>query len=384
MSKESDNQLILFVEDNTDFRDSAARFLELSNFEVLVASDGLEALEVLDSTQRIPAVIISDISMPNMNGYEFFEAVRQRPPLRIVPFVFLTALDARDDFKLGWEVGVDEYLVKPFRPEEFLHVIKNRINRTVEIQKLAADQLQNVRDSIVKILSHELRTPLTYVTGGFTLLHDEINREDGTLNATFDRDELQKILQFIRNGTERLNRLAEQTVMLTEITSSQNRHTWERLATEIDTQDLIEGAISRVNGFAEEHRVTVETEIESVRTVGVPNLLLVAVSEPLRNAIQFSAKGQHVQIKCYVSSDRPDMITIQISDQGRGMDEEDIKMAWDLMGQVEREKQEQQGFGLGLPLTREIIKLHSGDASLESEKGIGTTVYLHLPITDTF
>lgn len=377
-------ELILFVEDNTDFRDSAARFLELSNFEVMVASDGLEALDILDSTQRIPSVIISDISMPNMNGYEFFEAVRQRPPLKIVPFVFLTALDARDDFKLGWDVGVDEYLIKPFRPEEFLHVIRNRIRRHEELKALAANQLQNARDSIVKILSHELRTPLTYVTGGFTLLHDEINREDGTINATFDRDELQKILQFIRNGTERLNRLAEQTVMLTEITSSQNRETWERLATRVDMQDLIEAAISKLYGFADEHHVTVETSIDAIRTVGVPNLLVVAISEPLRNAIQFSTRGGTVVIKAYTDPDDASTAVIEVADQGRGMDEQDIKKAWDLMGQVERDQQEQQGFGLGLPLTREIMQLHGGESSLTSHKGIGTTVYLRLPITDTF
>ncbi len=380
MSKE----LILFVEDNTDFRDSAARFLELSNFEVMVASDGIEALDVLDTTQRIPAVIISDISMPNMNGYEFFEAVRQRPPLKIVPFVFLTAMDARDDFKLGWEVGVDEYLVKPFRPEEFLHVIRNRIRRHEELKALAANQLQNARDSIVKILSHELRTPLTYVTGGFTLLHDEINREDGNLDTTFDRDELQKILQFIRNGTERLNRLAEQTVMLTEITSSQNRQTWERLATQLDIQDLIESAISKLHEFAEDHLVTIETHITSVRTVGVPNLLLVAITEPLRNAIQFSGRGATVVVKSYINPDSPKTVVIEIADQGRGMDEKDINTAWDLMGQVERDKQEQQGFGLGLPLTREVINLHGGQSHLISQKGVGTTVYLRLPITDTF
>ncbi len=373
-------ELILFVEDNTDFRDSAARFLELSDFEVLVASDGLEALRILDETQRIPSVIISDISMPNMNGYQFFEAVRQRPTLKSVPFIFLTALDNREDLKLDWDIGVDEYLVKPFRPEEFLQVIRNRIRRHEELKSLAANQLQSTRDTIVKILSHELRTPLTYVTGGFTLLHDEINRE-GNTQAPLDRDELQKILQFIRNGTERLNRLAEQTVLLTEITSSENRSTWERLASKLDVSDIVDSAIGKVQEFAEEHQVQIEKQIEPIRIVGVPNLLVVAVTEPLRNAIQFSPHNSTVYIKSYVEQD---MAIIEVIDHGRGMAEEDIKTAWDLMGQVEREQQEKQGFGLGLPLTREIVRLHHGEASLKSQKGVGTTVYLRLPIRDTF
>lgn len=378
--------LILFVEDNTDFRDSAARFLALHDYEVMVASDGLEALTILDNKLHVrPKVIISDISMPNMNGYEFFEAVRKRPHLKIVPFVFLTALDARDDFKLGWDVGVDDYFVKPFRPEEFLHIIQNRIKRYDELIGEGSVEVSKARDSIVKILSHELRTPLTYVTGGFTLLHDVLSQNElSTLGDSVDSVELQRILQFIRNGTERLTRLAEQTVLLTEITSSSDRHIWSRLAQMLDVQEIIDSAIRKLQPVIVEREIQIETGIESIRVYGVLNPLIIAIAEPLRNALLFSAHGQTVTIKAYRTGEDDNIAVIEIRDEGSGMLAEDIDRVWDLMVQSEREEQEQQGFGLGLPLTREIINLHDGEAYLDSEKGVGTTVYLRLPIRDTF
>lgn len=371
--------VVLFVEDNADFRDSAARFLELSDYKVVVASDGVEALEILDKSNLLPDVIISDISMPNMNGYQFFEAVRERPEMTGVPFIFLTALDARDDFKLGWDVGVDEYLVKPFRPEDFLSVIRNRINRNREIQEMAAKQLDLTRNMIVRILSHELRTPLTYVTGGFTLLADEINKEQAE-DISINRLEIQTILHLIHSGTERLNRLAEQMVMLAELTSTKSSHTWAGMIAPIHMNEVIETACANLQNLADENQVQIEINVADVLMNGISNLLIAAIAEPLRNAIKFSEQGQTVWVEANVDPEDEGFIIIDIRDEGRGIKAEDLENIWEIMQQSEREVYEHQGLGLGLPITQQIVKLHQGTANIQSSPDQGTVVTLRLPL----
>lgn len=375
------SDLILFVEDNADFRDSAARFLELSKFEVVVASDGQEALDVLNKLGRIPDVIVSDISMPNMNGYEFFEAIRTQPHLQGVPFLFLTALDSRPDVRLGWEIGVDDYMVKPFRPEEFLNRIRSRLKRSRELKKLAERDLVETRNMLVRILSHELRTPLTYVTGGFTLLADEINNQE-TENNPINRQEVDTILELIHNGTNRLNRLAEQTVMLAELMTTQTGESWDHMTTPVAISSIINMAVGNLSGLAQEHSIMVEVnDIPDLSVDGVESLLLTAVTEPLRNAIQFSTEPDSVvKITATIDPEDTTQSLIQICDHGRGITDEDLESIWELMIQSEREKYEQQGFGLGLPITQRIVQVHHGAITLDSKLGEGTTVTIRLPL----
>ena len=375
------SDLILFVEDNADFRDSAARFLELSKFEVVVAGDGHEALEVLDKLGRIPDVIVSDISMPNMNGYEFFEEIRTRPRLQGVPFLFLTALDSRPDVKLGWEIGVDDYMVKPFRPEEFLNRIRSRLKRSRELKKLAERDLVETRNMLVRILSHELRTPLTYVTGGFTLLAGEINNQDKE-NNPINRQEVDTILELIHSGTNRLNRLAEQTVMLTELMTPQSNEAWDNMTSPVTISSVINMVVGNLSTLAESHGVKVEVGDVPIMVVnGVESLLLAAITEPLRNAIQYSTESDNVvHLKACVDPDDNQFGIIEIIDHGRGINDEDLESIWQLMIQSEREKYEHQGFGLGLPITQHVIQVHHGSIALESTLGEGTTVTIRLPL----
>lgn len=373
------SDLVLFVEDNADFRDSAARFLELKGYEVTVASDGVEGLEHLQNSTRLPDVIVSDISMPRMNGYEFFEIVRQQNRWKRIPFVFLTALDSRADYRLGWELGVDEYLVKPFRPDDFLAVIKRILNRTRDLIKVGEDDVQATRQMIIHILSHELRTPMTYITGGFDLLAEEINKQSQSASDA-EREAVPKILNLIQTGTRRLNRLAEQSVLLAELMSSEAEKKWEAMFEPLDLAYVIDAAITGMDTLMEEQGITMEIdEVPSLYVSGLAEHLTSAVSEVVRNAIQFSPAGKHVAISSYIDPNNPEIGIIQVQDWGRGVDAEDLPKIWDLMSQSQRKKFEQQGLGLGLSITKRIMELHGGTADMESEINVGTIIRLRLP-----
>lgn len=119
---------ILFVEDNLITREALKDILVLKGYDVYTASDGLEALGVLEEVT--PNLILSDIMMPNMNGYEFFEKVKSNPAWNTMPFIFLTAKMEREDVIRGKKLGADDYLTKPVDIDELIASIQGKLQRS--------------------------------------------------------------------------------------------------------------------------------------------------------------------------------------------------------------------------------------------------------------
>ncbi|MFX1375643.1 MAG: PleD family two-component system response regulator [Promethearchaeota archaeon] len=120
---------ILIVDDNPDILFNLKIMLEVEGYEVETATRGDTALNLLLSGEKIPDVIMSDIVMPNMNGYEFFSVVSSHPQFNRIPFLFLTAKSTPEDVRLGKMLGVDDYITKPFKKEDLLASISGKINR---------------------------------------------------------------------------------------------------------------------------------------------------------------------------------------------------------------------------------------------------------------
>lgn len=118
---------LLVVEDNSRLLRVIAVYLEKAGFEVMTARDGGEA--ILRLAETIPDLIVSDIMMPGTDGFAFAANVRSNPRTDLIPIIFLTAKDRREDRIAGFRAGVDAYLVKPFEPEELVAVIENILNR---------------------------------------------------------------------------------------------------------------------------------------------------------------------------------------------------------------------------------------------------------------
>ncbi len=130
------NPLILVVDDNEDILFNIKLSLEINNYQVVTASNGKQALEILSEIDSVPEVIISDIMMPEMDGYDFFKAVSEEPKWNRIPFVFLTARASPNDVRFGKMLGVDDYLTKPFRQEDLLAIISGKIARNKKIESI--------------------------------------------------------------------------------------------------------------------------------------------------------------------------------------------------------------------------------------------------------
>lgn len=130
---ESTRDTVFVVDDNEDLLKTLRILLNRNGFDVLVAKNGRQALEVLHDAERVPDVIISDIIMPELNGYDFFKSVSLEPRFSHVPFIFLTARSSKADVRLGKMLGADDYITKPFNAMDLLAIIQGKIARTKKI-----------------------------------------------------------------------------------------------------------------------------------------------------------------------------------------------------------------------------------------------------------
>ena len=127
---------ILVVEDQAAMLRNIQMGLEMSNYAVVLAADGVEALEVLRN-QPVD-LILADIAMPRMNGYQLYEQLRQNPHWALIPFVFISARGLDSDVRYGKTLGVDDYLVKPFKLEDLLAVVAGRLRRAQDLAQAVA------------------------------------------------------------------------------------------------------------------------------------------------------------------------------------------------------------------------------------------------------
>lgn len=132
---------ILLIEDNDDIREMTADFLKLKGFQVTTSIDGLEG--VTKAKEINPDLIVSDVMMPKMDGFEVFESLHKDPKTAAIPFIFLSAKTEKSDVRKGMSLGVDDYLTKPFEGEDLIEAITTRLRRN---EFLKQNFLQNFAD----------------------------------------------------------------------------------------------------------------------------------------------------------------------------------------------------------------------------------------------
>ncbi len=135
---------LLLVDDEPGLRQAVQAYLEDSGFTVYVASNAKDGLEL--AQQKLPDLIISDIMMPQVDGYQFLKQLREDPQFKTLPVVFLTARGMTSDRIQGYNAGCDAYISKPFDPDELVAVVQNLLDRQVALREAASDESYNIAD----------------------------------------------------------------------------------------------------------------------------------------------------------------------------------------------------------------------------------------------
>ena len=354
---------ILVIDDDPDILESASVILRRSGHSVITAEDGDEGLALL--RREHPSLVICDVRMPRVNGYEVLRKVRADPAFAVLPFVFISTINDRADVRAAMNLGADDYLTKPFTPRELRQLVQARLEHHARYHKRFDEQLETLRTGILQALPHELRTPLTGVLGFSQILLEDLDQ--------LEPRDAQEMLASIHSAGKRLQRVVENFVLYVQLRES---------ATGMPVSPGDEPECSRLDLIEEEAlrqadergRVgDLRLDLQDVTASVPPSYMRKICSEIVDNGFKFSDPGQRVDVRWF---GRGKQTIFEVRDQGRGMTQQQIA-AIGALRQFERDYHEQQGVGLGLATANLLVRSYGGQIEVASPRG--TSVKALLP-----
>lgn len=361
--------LILVVDDDGLLCATVGEILLSEGYELVIAADGKEAWEHLSSGLR-PRLVLSDVRMPGMDGYELLGAMRRSPELCDIPFVFLSEMAGARDIRRGLSLGADDYIPKPFEPDAALKSIRLRIARAPRPELLPEERAKFLRSW----LPHEYRTPLMGILGFASLMRDSAQTGSG-----LSREEIEEFTRSILESGNRLLRMFENLALWLELSDRAGEPGAHRIpaAAVYDWPEAVEAAAhvrATHHGRERDLRIDLAPCGLHIPEGFVDRVVLQLVD----NACKFSATGTPVEL-----TGRPldSHYVITVSDRGRRMTDEQIARV-SAFRQFERESWEQQGLGLGLAICRLFAACSGGRFTLirnGNDPGLQARLLLRCP-----
>lgn len=362
---------ILLVDDDPGILESVAALLTLAGYHVVTADDGTTALPLVET--YLPDVIVSDITMHHMNGYDLFEAVRSNPNWMAIPFIFLSARTQPPDLLAGLHLGVDGYIPKPFATADLIQAIDTRLHRARQIASATQVDLERFKQEILTALSHELRTPLTYIIGYVTLLDE---------HRHLPTEAVDDMLTGIKRGADRLQHLVEDLTLVLRIDNGVVEAEINEMAMPCNLAALLQEAAHPYLAEAQQRNMDILLEVrDDVTCYGLSYYLKDAFRRLLDNAMKFSKReGGTIRIGLEQQNEHA---VISVADSGIGISAAQQRQIFERMRQINRAVYEQQGIGLGLTIAQSLVYLHGGQIEVESTPGEGSTFRIRLPVMNS-
>jgi two-component system, sensor histidine kinase and response regulator len=352
---------ILVVEDTQYVREEIRDILTIENFEVFEASNGFEGIEAV--SKEIPDLIISDISMPQLNGYEFLTELRSNAKTENIPFIFLSAKSDLSDIRRGMNLGADDYLIKPLSPDELINVVNKKLELKFKLEK----KLKDLKSQLIDYMPHELITPLNGIFGLSDFLRE---------NAEMSGNELYTIANGIYNSGEKLNHLINNYLLYSRLLAENITPQKRRKADNVfilSTHKIIAEILNKID---ENRKNDLILLIEPVKINFSKNEFSEIFEELLFNALKFSTEGNILLIYSNIKNDK---YILRIENYGVGISSEQIEHIGAFV-QFNRKVNEQQGLGLGLEIVRLITELNGGKMVIDSKLDEYFLVTVELPV----
>ena len=365
----ADQNTILIVDDDPVILTNIADVVRIAGYNLLIAKNGLEALQVMQ--QHTPDLIVADIMMPAMDGYQFYQAVRENLAWTPIPFIFLSAKGEQKDIRRGYSLGADHYLTKPFEPEDLLLAIEVRLQRVADIQAAAHNDVERTKRQLLTTFGHELRTPLTYIYGYLGLLQQEAGH--------LDEDEAEEMLSAVHRGVNRLGKLVEDLLLMVCIDSGVVKAELDRYSQPVNLNMEIPEAARELGVEASKRNIVISITLpDNLIVLGRPAYLRDVFRRLIDNAIKFSKPdGGHIWIETELQAEYG---IVKVRDAGIGISSEHQKHLFGQFQQFNRDIMEQQGVGLGLAIAGKLTHLHGGDIQVASQPDQGSTFGVRLPL----
>lgn len=356
---------ILIVDDNIQNLQVTAKTLREEDYAIILAQSGAAALTLLQKHK--PSLILLDVMMPDMDGYETCAKIKAHKDWKEIPVVFLTAKDQTEDLVKGFQFGGVDYITKPFNRAELLVRVENHIalmNSKAKIVKMKIEQ-----DKLYSIIAHDIRSPLAGILQTLDVISD----------GTIDPRE-----QVFADIVTDLNQTTKKTLMLLNDLlqwTKLNGHEKKFEFTECNVNTLVQESAQLLKSLMESKNVELELALNATQNAFADQVSISTVfRNTLSNAIKFTNKGGEIQIS---TANHNNAVRITIVDDGVGMSAEVLDK---ILNKNEHHTtygtNYEKGTGLGLPLIKQFVKQNKGELSISSQPNVGTTVTIELPTNE--
>jgi two-component system sensor histidine kinase/response regulator len=382
-SFQADDFSILVVDDISENIQIIGSILLQQGYQVSYALSGPEALSMVKAKHY--DLILLDILMPVMDGYEVCTQLKKDDKSRDLPVIFLTAKTDPISIVKGFKLGAVDYLGKPFNSEELLARVKtqlqlqkqksdlencNRIleekvsERTRELEEAHKELavLENAKSNFLMLIGHEMRTPLNVLNGFIE-----------ELQTSLYLSEHKESIRFLKQSSDKLIDLADSALLITELQSGK----YKLRFSSINIRDICE---SSIESFSDEI-ITKSIEVafkfnDDALIINVDfNLVSRCIRNLIHNAIKYSPQGGQIIFK---TDKTGSFIKFQIKDKGPGFSKELLVKHFKLFGK-DKVDTENEGFGLDLASARLIMDIHSGAIKISNAPDGGALVSLSFP-----
>ncbi len=369
MNKQS---LVLIVDDNPQNLKVLGNTLRENQVSPILVKNGADALRLLK--RKKPDLILLDIMMPEMDGFEVCKHLKQNAATKDIPIIFLTAQAERESIIKGLEMGGVDYVSKPFNTRELMarintHLELKAARDTISLQKEALKQANAAKDKFFSIISHDLGNLFNVLIGFGSVLLKKKDR----LTSEQTKEFLEMMLESSKKGHNLL------TNLLAWSKSQSNGIIYN--PTLLNLRQIVNENLEFISNYASSKNITISASVSKDITVFADkNMFNTVIRNLLSNAIKFTPDNGRIEI----SSDlKENEVEILISDTGIGMSPEDIDKLFRIdINPSSIGTAKEKGSGLGLILCKEFIEKNGGSIRVESEVGKGSQFYLRLPLRE--
>ncbi|MDR2337359.1 MAG: response regulator [Deltaproteobacteria bacterium] len=361
---------ILVVDDNTTVLSTLEELLNAQGYHAITKSNANSALSFLLLGQPKIDLIISDIKMPEQDGFDFYSQVQALDNHENLPFIFLSSLNSGTEIRKAKEFGIDDFITKPFLPADLLASIKGKLQKAWKNKLYLEDQISANKHYLLQTISHEFRTPLVLINNGTELLKEKLRN-----------DNLAELITTIEHGGKKLSNLIEDLLTIQQLKLGFNPLPDQILKTTKQVifsrlvQNAIDSFLEDYSEYCNEAAPYINFNsllLQNVKINVSPKYLINALQRILSNAHKFNQKGCDIDV---MLKKEDQLIYCCIRDYGAGFPDGSFAEACKELSQLNRKKLEQQGGGLGLSIAEHYIRLNQGILTYEKpEDGIGSII----------
>ena len=344
--------------------------LTKENFKVLTANNGYTCIEIAQNNH--PDLILLDVMMPDINGFETAEKLKSDPATADIPIIFLTALNAPSDLVKGFQVGANDFLTKPFNKEELVMRVMRQIQlvfakRIIESQNAELKRTISNRDKMYSVIAHDLRSPMASIRMVLNLLVS-------TISSELIGEELFSLLDKANKESEETHDLLDNLLKWTKSQTGRLNVVHQNF----DISDVLIG-IEDIFSLIEKkkkQKINFDKQTGSIMVRADKDMLNTVLRNFMSNAIKFTPEGKDIDILV----DKQDkFVKVSIRDHGVGISPERIATLFSA-GQTTYGTNNEEGSGLGLQLCQDFARKNGGDVMVESVLGEGSTFSVFVPL----